>query len=71
MKDVAFVSDHLDLTQDEFDLHYAPVIDGLVQRDFCFVVGDADLAGLAALVERNGWEHRLFLIERELSRRAG
>ena len=36
-----FVSGHLDLTPDEFDAHYRPVIDEALARGESFVVGDA------------------------------
>lgn len=36
-----FISGHLDLTPDEFDAHYRPVIDEALARGDSFVVGDA------------------------------
>jgi hypothetical protein len=38
---VAFVSGHLDLSEFEFMMHYAPVIDTYFAQGFDFVVGDA------------------------------
>ena len=43
---IAFISGHLDLTLDEFDLHYKPAIDTGLQRGHSFVVGDARGADL-------------------------
>lgn len=39
--DIAFISGHLDLTQEEFDLHYRPRIHDAVLLGHDFVVGDA------------------------------
>lgn len=36
-----FISGHLDLTQEEFDLYYAPRINSVMQEAKWFVVGDA------------------------------
>ena len=36
-----FVSGHLDLTPDEFDVHYRPALDAALARSDSFVVGDA------------------------------
>jgi len=43
-----FVSGHLDLTPEEFDVHYKPRIDEMVNRGCGFVVGDARGADLMA-----------------------
>ena len=39
---VYFISGHRDLTQEEFDIHYAPLIDDIMRNDVFteFVVGD-------------------------------
>ena len=39
---VYFISGHRDLTQEEFDTHYAPLIDEIMRNDVFteFVVGD-------------------------------
>lgn len=37
----AFISGHLDLTEEEFDLHYKPQIELAHSRGYSFVVGDA------------------------------
>lgn len=37
----AFISGHLDLTQEEFDEHYAPRILDAIQKGHNFIVGDA------------------------------
>jgi hypothetical protein len=37
----AYISGHLDLTEDEFKAHYAPLLDAAVGRGDVFVVGDA------------------------------
>ena len=36
-----YVSGHLDITPDEFDVHYRPAIDEALARGDSFVVGDA------------------------------
>lgn len=41
MTKTAFISGHLDLTQDEFDTHYAPRIHDAIAKGHSFVVGDA------------------------------
>jgi hypothetical protein len=38
---IAFISGHLDLTQEEFDLHYKPVILHAFARGHEFIMGDA------------------------------
>jgi hypothetical protein len=38
---VAFISGHLDLTDAEFDAHYAPALDRALAAGDSFVVGDA------------------------------
>ena len=38
---IAFISGHLDLTVDEFDEHYGPLIKDAVSRGDTFVLGDA------------------------------
>jgi hypothetical protein len=38
---VAFVSGHLDLTEEEFKTHYIPGIDDLFASGYSFVTGDA------------------------------
>jgi hypothetical protein len=43
---VAFVSGHLDLTDEEFATHYLPQIAGAVARGCRFIVGDARGADL-------------------------
>lgn len=48
---VAFVSGHLDLTEDEFARHYAPQIAAAHARGCRFVVGDA--RGADALFQRH------------------
>lgn len=37
----AFVSGHLDLTEEEFEQHYAPAIHDAIAKGHSFVVGDA------------------------------
>lgn len=44
--DIAFVSGHLDLSDDEFDLHYAPQVAAAHARGCRFIVGDARGADL-------------------------
>jgi hypothetical protein len=39
--EIAFISGHLDLTQEEFDEHYKPKIHEAIVRGHDFVVGDA------------------------------
>lgn len=39
---IAFISGHLDLTQDEFDRYYRSMIRNAVDRGHSFVVGDAN-----------------------------
>lgn len=41
MNKTAFVSGHLDLTEEEFDLHYKPKIQKALEDGDSFVVGDA------------------------------
>lgn len=36
-----FISGHLDLTQDEFDLHYKTIIDKALEGESTFLIGDA------------------------------
>jgi hypothetical protein len=43
---IAFVSGHLDLTQEEFAAHYIPKIQSVIARGGHFVVGDARGADL-------------------------
>jgi len=43
---VAYVSGHLDLSEDEFRDHYVPQIDAACAAGCCFVVGDARGADL-------------------------
>ena len=38
---VHFVSGHLSLSQEEFDLHYKPFLDAAISANHSFVVGDA------------------------------
>jgi hypothetical protein len=38
----AFISGHLDLTIDEFNFHYKPMIDSAIENGDSFVVGDAN-----------------------------
>lgn len=38
---VNYVSGHLDVTPNEFDVHYCPAIDAALARGEAFVVGDA------------------------------
>jgi hypothetical protein len=40
-KVVNFISGHIDLTQEEFDTYYRHLLDRAIERDECFVVGDA------------------------------
>lgn len=54
---VAFVSGHLDLSEDEFQRHYAPQIDAARARGCRFVVGDARGADL--LFQRHAHAHAL------------
>ena len=68
---VAFVSGHLDLTDEEFARHYVPLIADAVARGWRFVVGDAmtaassrDIAWVRPGRERSG-------TARNLRRRAG
>ena len=44
-----FVCGHLDVTDDEFALHYAPRLQAAVDEGACFVVGDA--RGCDAMVQ--------------------
>lgn len=48
MKKTLFISGHLDLTQEEFDLHYAPTIRSAYASGHSFVVGDAKGCDLMA-----------------------
>ncbi len=41
MTKIAFISGHLDLTEDEFEQHYIPQIDKALDAGHSFVVGDA------------------------------
>jgi hypothetical protein len=54
---VAFVSGHLDLTDEEFSLHYVPAIEEARARGARFVVGDARGADL--LFQRYAHDHTL------------
>lgn len=47
-KRTAFISGHLDLSDEEFSLHYRPLIEKAVQAGDMFVVGDARGADLMA-----------------------
>lgn len=38
---IAFISGHLDLTDDEFEAHYAPLILKAIEDGYSFVIGDA------------------------------
>ena len=38
---IAFISGHLDLTQEEFDKHYKPAINYAIYFGYSFVIGDA------------------------------
>lgn len=38
---VYFISGHLDLTEEEFNLHYKPHIDEALKNNSSFVIGDA------------------------------
>ena len=38
---IAFISGHLDLTEEEFNTHYIPTIDQLFAAGYSFVTGDA------------------------------
>jgi len=40
-KVVNFISGHIDPTQEEFDTYYRHLLDRAIDRDECFVVGDA------------------------------
>ena len=44
-----FISGHLDLTEEEFELHYRPRIDQAIEAGCSFVVGDARGADAMAL----------------------
>lgn len=46
---IHFVSGHLDVTQAEFDEHYAPRLNAAIQAGDAFVVGDAK--GLDAMAQ--------------------
>ena len=46
---IAFVSGHLDLTQQEFDEHYKWMLDDAIKNDYLIVVGDARGADLMAM----------------------
>ena len=54
---VAFVSGHLDLSDEEFELHYVPAIEEARARGARFVVGDARGADL--LFQRYAHAHAL------------
>jgi hypothetical protein len=45
---IAFISGHLDLTQEEFDEHYLPLIQKAIQCGDEFIVGDAEGADYMA-----------------------
>lgn len=52
---IAMISGHLDLTPDEFEMHYKPLIDDAIAQGCFFVVGDArgtDTLAQAYLVNR-------------------
>ncbi len=54
----AFISGHLDLTQDEFDREYIPLIEKALLQGDKFVIGDARGADTIAqkyLSQFNGW----------------
>jgi hypothetical protein len=38
---IAFISGHLDLTSEEFDTHYVPLIQIAIKNNHTFVIGDA------------------------------
>jgi hypothetical protein len=42
MNKIAFVSGHLDLTQEEFNWHYIPRINQFIDLGYVFIVGDAN-----------------------------
>jgi hypothetical protein len=54
---VAFVSGHLDLTEEEFNKYYVPQIEAACARGCRFVVGDARGADL--LFQRHAYAHEL------------
>lgn len=39
---IYFVSGHVNLTKEEFEEHYIPVLDEIIKEDSTFVMGDAD-----------------------------
>lgn len=56
---VNFISGHLDLTPEEFELHYVPKIEEAIKQGHSFIVGDARGADLMAqkyLKERESFE---------------
>ena len=42
MAQISFVSGHRDITQEEFDEHYAPLLDKAIENGNMFVVGDCE-----------------------------
>lgn len=42
MSNRVFISGHRDITQDEFDLYYAPTIDAFMADSSSFVIGDCE-----------------------------
>ena len=41
MGNIYFISGHLDLTEDEFNLYYKPIIDEALKNECEFIIGDA------------------------------
>lgn len=46
MSKIAYISGHLNITRDEFNVHYAPKIEEAIHKGHAFVVGDARGADL-------------------------
>lgn len=61
-----FISGHRDLTLEEFDRYYKPIIDKIIEEDCVadFVVGDwdgCDLLSIEYLLNRLDWEGIVFI----------
>jgi hypothetical protein len=59
MVKTAMISGHLDLTQEEFDEHYKPLIIHAIEHDHDFVVGDARGADAMAQLCLKEWIDKL------------
>lgn len=51
----AFISGHRDVTEEEFNIHYKPLIDVAIENGHHFVVGDYE--GLGIMAQRYLKEH--------------